>query len=187
MAFTSIDNFRKAVPGIARSTLFEVVVSWPSGSNALGAPAAGLDFTNTFKFTCKSASIPASTFGKIEVPYMGRKIQFIGDRTYTDWNTTVIVDNDWSVYRDIYRWHQLMNDPRENVARGSSNNVYNMNAYKAQAEITAFDQNGNQKMRMRLDGFFPYDMQELQMAWDQTDSTADLTVVWTYDFAEMVF
>lgn len=184
MAFVSIDNFRSYVPGIARSTLFEVVVSFPNTSGA--STAAGLDFTNTFKYTCKAASIPSSTFGKIEVPFMGRKIYYAGDRQYNDWNTTIIVDNDWSVYKDIYNWHMLMNDPRYNVSTGVGRGNYNMNAYKGQAEITAFDQTGAEKLKMRLDGFFPYDMQELTMDWANTDAMTELTVVWAYDFSEII-
>jgi hypothetical protein len=171
MAFTTIDNFRNEVKGIARSTLFSVSVIFPNFD------------TNNFSFTCKAASIPASTFGKIEVPYMGRKIQFVGDRTYQDWNTTVIVDSEWKSYRNIYDWHQKMNDPRFNIAEFG--NSYNMNEYKGTATITAYDQAGQPKLRVKLDGFFPYDMQELQMDWSNTDATADLTVVWAYDFSEI--
>lgn len=171
MAFAHIDNFRSTVRGIQRATLFDVDVVWPDGT---------FDIAN-FKFTCKSASIPASTFGKIEVPFMGRKIQFNGDRTYTDWNTTVIVDNEWKSYKNIYHWHQAMNGAKTNVA--SSND---MNRFKGTAIITAYNQAGTPNLRIKLDGFFPYDMQELQMGWDQNDATADLTVVWAYDFSELI-
>lgn len=176
MAFMSIDSFRNQVTGIARSTLFQVDVVMNKG-------AIGFN-TYNFTFTCKAAEIPSSTFGKIEVPFMGRKVFFIGDRMYNDWNTTVIVDNDWTSYKNIYDWHQKMNDPRKNVA--TMGNAYDMNAFKGEATITAFDQAGNPKLRVRLDGFFPYDMQALQMDWSNTDTTADLTVVWAYDFAEML-
>lgn len=172
MAFANIDNFRNAVKGIQRATLFDVDVTWGG--------ASGFDTAN-FKFTCKSASIPASTFGKIEIPFMGRKIQFNGDRQYTDWNTTVIVDHEWKSYKNIYRWHQAMNHARENVATSK-----NMPDFKGTAIITAYDQTGHPSLKIKLDGFFPYDMQELQMGWDQNDATADLTVVWAYDFSEMI-
>ena len=175
MAFANIDNFRNTVKGIQRATLFDVEVIFEKNREVY------FDTPN-FKFTCKSASIPASTFGKIEVPFMGRKIQFNGDRTYTDWNTTVIVDNEWQSYRNIYQWHQAMNGGRSNVA-----NSKDMPDFKGTAIITAYDQTGAPNLKVRLDGFFPYDMQELQMAWDQTDATADLTVVWAYDFSELIY
>jgi hypothetical protein len=74
-----------------------------------------------------------------------------------------------------------MNGARSNVA-----NSKDMPDFKGTAIITAYDQTGKPNLKIRLDGFFPYDMQELQMAWDQTDSTADLTVVWAYDFSELM-
>jgi hypothetical protein len=172
MAFLSIDNFRSSVKGFARATLFDVQVYFDNFD------------TYNFSFTCKSASIPSSTFGKIEVPYMGRKIQYIGDRNYTDWNTTIIVDNDWTSYRNIYDWHKRMNDARSNKAQISGS--YDMRSFKGTGIITAYDQAGNQKLRVKLDGFFPYDMQELKMGWDQNDATADLQVVWAYDFSEVI-
>lgn len=170
MAFASIDNFRNTVRGIQRATLFDVDVVFGGGFD-----------TANFKFTCKTASIPASTFGKIEVPFMGRKVYFNGDRQYMEWNTTVIVDNDWKSYTNIYNWHQAMNGARNNKATSKY-----MPDFKGTAVITAYAQDGTPNFAMRLDGFFPVDMQELQMSWDQTDSTADLTVVWSYDFSEVI-
>ena len=67
MSFATIDEFRSTVRGIQRATLFDVQVTF-----------SGFDTAN-FKFTCKSASIPSSTFGLIEVPFMGRKVKFNGD------------------------------------------------------------------------------------------------------------
>ena len=136
--------------------------------------------TWNFEFTCKSASIPSSTFGLIEVPFMGRKIKFNGDRNYQDWSTTVIVDNEWKSYKNIYRWHESMNGPVSN--RASSKDMPN---FKGTALVTAYDQTGNPNMIIRLDGFFPYDLQQLEMGWDQVDATTDLSVTWAYDYAEM--
>ena len=168
MAF-NIDTFRNKVQGIQRATLFEVMVSFD-------------DFeTENFMFTCKAASIPSSTFGLIEVPYMGRKIKFNGDRNYQDWNTTVIVDNGWESYKNIYNWHKKMNDPRDNLANNNS-----IMAHKGTAIIRTYAQNGEVNFGMKLDGFFPYDLQQLDMGWDSTDQTTDLNVTWAYDFAEML-
>lgn len=176
MAF-NIDTFRNQVKGIQRATLFEVMVVFDGFS------------TNNFMFTCKSASIPSSTFGLIEVPYMGRKIKFNGDRNYQDWNTTVIVDNQWQTYKNIYNWHVRMNDPRNNIAdspnmhRASNGNI---NGHKGTAVIRTYAQDGSVNFAMKLDGFFPYDLQQLDMSWDSTDQTTDLNVTWAYDFAEVV-
>jgi hypothetical protein len=175
MAFTAIDNFRHYVPSIARPTLFDVKVNFTAGGG-------DIINTDTFMFTCKSAGIPSSTFGKIEVPYLGRKIYFPGDRQYNEWTTTVIVDGDWESYKAIYDWHQRINGARNNKAT-----QIDVNRFKSTAEITTYRPDGSTSMIIRLDGFFPMDLQELQMDWSSTDSTADLSVTWSYDFSEMVF
>lgn len=172
MAFSSIDGFRNTVRGIQRASLFnvEVVFTNASGFN-----------TSNFQFTCKSASIPSSTFGLIEVPFMGRKVKFNGDRQYQDWTTTVIIDNDWKSYKNIYNWHAAMNDPQSNIAVSKE-----MPYFKGQAVVTAFAQDGTTNFKMKLDGFFPYDLQQIDMGWENTDQTTDLTVVWAYDYSLML-
>ena len=173
MAFASILGFKNQVKGIQRASLFDVRVTFNS---------QGVNFnTETFRFTCKSASIPSSTFGMIEVPFMGRKVKFAGDRNYQDWNTTVIVDTDWTSYKNIYNWHSAMNGPESNTATSKY-----MNDFKGTALITAYGQDGvTEAFKMTLYGFFPYDLQQLDMAWDSTDQTLDLNVTWAYDYAIM--
>lgn len=168
MAFSSIIGFKNQVRGIQRASLFDVRVTFSTFNETV------------FRFTCKSASIPSSTFGMIEVPFMGRKIKFIGDRNYQDWSTTVIVDTDWTSWRNIYNWHKRMNDPQENKADSRF-----MNDYKGTAVVTAYAQDGVEAFQTTLIGFFPYDLQQLDMAWDTTDSTLDLNVTWAYDYAVM--
>lgn len=166
----NIDNFKSVVKGIQRSTLFEVIVT--------GAPVIGAFATDNLRFTCKAASVPGSNFGVIEVPYMGRKVKFAGDRTYEEWQTTVIVDNDWEVYKTIYDWHAKMNHPQDNIAV-----TENMNNNKGTAIIRMLSVTGKSNFAMKLVGFFPHNLQQMDVAWDNNDATADLSVSWSYDYA----
>lgn len=172
MAFASIIGFKNKVTGIQRASHFDVRVFFNKQNVNFNV--------DTFRFTCKSASIPSSTFGMIEVPFMGRKIKFAGDRNYQDWNTTVIVDTDWTSYKNIYEWHTRMNGPQTNTASSKY-----MNDFKGSALVTAYAQDGTEAFNMTLLGFFPYDLQQLDMAWDSTDQTLDLNVTWAYDYALM--
>lgn len=166
----NIDNFKAVVTGIQRATLYEVIVT--------GAPVIGAFATENFRFTCKAASLPSSTFGVIEVPYMGRKIKFNGDRTYSEWQTTVIVDNEWEIYKSIWTWHQAMNDAQANVAI-----TENMNNNKGTAIIRMLSNTGASNFAIKLVGFFPHDLQQMDVAWDSNDTTADLNVSWSFDYA----
>ena len=152
----------------ARPTLFDVEISGPAVSKFDGG---------RFKFTCKAASLPQDTIGKIEVPFHGRKVPYAGDRNYADWNTTIIMDNSWDIYRKLVKWKASYNDPEMNVA------MYNdMNAYKCDGFITSYMPNGNVALRLKIVGLFPYDIQQLELSWETTDTTADLNVTWMYDY-----
>lgn len=166
----NIDRFKSVVTGIQRATLFEVIIT--------GAPVIGAFATENLRFTCKAASLPSSTFGVIEVPYMGRKIKFAGDRTYAEWQTTVIVDNDWNIYNAIWDWHQAMNHAQENVAISE-----NMNNNKGTAIVRMLSVTGASNFALKLVGFFPHDLQQMDLAWDSNDTTADLNVSWSFDYA----
>lgn len=166
----NIDEFKAHVSGIQRATLFEVIVTGPT---IIGAFA-----TQNFRFTCKAASVPSSVLGVIEVPYMGRKVKVPGDRTYDEWQTTVIVDNEWKIANTIYDWHAKINEPQDNVAVSE-----NMNMYKGTAIIRMLSNTGKVNFAMELRGFWPHNLNQIDVAWDQNDSTTDLPVSWSYDYA----
>ena len=44
-------------------------------------------------FLVKSASLPGTQLGTIEIPYRGRRIKVPGDRTYGDWTINIINDS----------------------------------------------------------------------------------------------
>ena len=169
----NIDNFKSTVTGIQRPSLFEVYVT--------GAPVIGSFSTQNFVFTCKSAQVPASNIGVIPVPYMGRKINFNGDRNYEEWSTTIFIDNKWNTYKDIFNWHQAMNGAQSNIA-----STGNMNNLKGTANLKVYSQEGNVNLNIKLVGFWPSSIQAIEMAWDNNDAMTEATVTWQYDYALLV-
>jgi hypothetical protein len=63
---------------------------------------------NESEFMIKASSIPATTVGMIEVPYLNRKIKVPGDRTFADWTVTVINDEAGSVRQKLIAWQSEM-------------------------------------------------------------------------------
>ena len=92
MAFT-IDKFRSGAlaKGGARANLFQVVIS---DIDATLMTAAGV---KEFTFACKAAAIPAMAVGVVEVPYFVRVIKVPVNKTFDNWSTTVINDEDFNV------------------------------------------------------------------------------------------
>ena len=87
----------KLAGGAARANLFEVSIpTFPSAIQ--GAWGPGDDAENgIFKFLCKSANLPASNVGSIDIPFRGRILKVAGDRTFDDWTVSVINDEDFKL------------------------------------------------------------------------------------------
>ena len=88
----TISDFAARFKGGVRPNLFRV--------NINGAP----EFFQDMEFLCKATTIPASTIGKVEVPYRGRKLQVPGDRTFEDWTVTLLNDVNWQNRSAIESW-----------------------------------------------------------------------------------
>ena len=85
MAF-NINTFTGALKlGGARGSLFSVSITNPvNGVADIQTP-----------FMVKAASIPSSELGVIDVPYFGRQVKVPGNRTFPEWSTTIINDEDF--------------------------------------------------------------------------------------------
>lgn len=169
----NIEYLKSSLKQPARPTLFDVEISGNLTIQTLS--------TDVLKFTCKAASLPGDNMGKIDVPYYGRKIPYAGDRTYEDWNTTIIMNNDWTIYKELIRWKAAYNHPSQNVATTA-----NMVDYKCDGFVTVYDPTGLPKMRVKMVGLFPYMVQQLDLSWENNDQTADLNVTWFLDYWEVV-
>ena len=80
MTFSISDMISQGLTkGGARPSLFDVSITY-----------SNITFGESFKFLCRATSAPASTIGRIEIPYFGRKIKLAGDREFDNWNTTIM-------------------------------------------------------------------------------------------------
>jgi len=140
----NIEAFKSQLSGGgARPHLFRVVVGFPSvasgsiagaiGSgiaSSLGAAAGGAAASlaggvagalgaggpaGKMEFLCKAASLPASTIGTIEVPFRGRILKIPGDRTFAEWQLTILNDNDFAIKNAFEEWMNLINSHVGNV------------------------------------------------------------------------
>ena len=73
--------------------------------------------TETSEFLVKTAQIPASSVGTIEVPYRGRMLKVAGDRTFEPWSVTVVNDGDFNIRKAFEKWSRGINAHAENVAQ----------------------------------------------------------------------
>lgn len=169
MAFTVTDFIKEAQDG-ARPTLFAAILSWPDGVPTFGASSRA-------PFLIKATTIPAMTLGKIEVPFMGRKINIAGDRTFADWSTTVINDEEYLVRSRIEAWNDAINGVRSN-----SPNFNQPLAYRANARIIQFNQRGVPVRTYNFENLWPMEVGTIDLSWESNDTIEEFEVTWAYDY-----
>lgn len=161
----AINEFKAQLTGDgARGSLFKVFITNPI------LPAA--DFK--VPFMVKAASLPASTLGKIEVPWMGRKIPFGGDRTFEDWTVTVINDEDFAVRNAMEAWSNAINSHQSNTRTLAQ-------TYKSNAQVIQYSKSGLELRTYTFNGIFPINIAAIETAWAQTDEIEEFQVTFAYD------
>ena len=88
MALSNVSSFLQTIGQGVKPNMFLVDVQFP---DALSKGGEDLNLTNIL---CKSAALPGSNLGVIEVPFRGRTVKIAGDRTFDTWSATFFNDKD---------------------------------------------------------------------------------------------
>lgn len=176
----SISEFRKQLNSGARANLFQCSVFNPGG--ALADIAEGsesgsiLGEGGAFTYLCRSAAIPAYTVGVIEVPFRGKRIKVPGDRTFTDWTATVVVDAGHAVRRLFEQWSNLIVgfDGEEDLRSNADIDYY------ANIEVKHLRADGSVSRVYKLYNAFPSDVSPIELSYDTTDTVEEFTVTFQY-------
>ena len=166
----SINNFRAQLTGQgARPNLFEVTVPFPGASNP---GEAG----QKLSFMCKGAQIPGADIGLVEVPYFGRNIKLAGNRTFAEWTTTVINDEDFAVHAGLVNWM--------NAIQGNSENLQSIPVedYQVDALVTQYGKAGEVIKQVTMVNTWPASIPAIELGWDQNDAIEEFAVTWQYDY-----
>jgi hypothetical protein len=155
----------------ARPSLFDVSINAPIGILPIGNPK--------FRFMAKATSIPESNMGMIEVPYFGRKIKVAGVRSYTDWQVTIINDEDFLVRRTLEAWHAAINS--------SEGNIRSVDNYRSTATVRQYGKAGGEAIRSyTMENCWPIQISPIDLAWDNGDAIEEFTVTWAFDYWNVV-
>ena len=172
MAFNINEIRSNLALGGQRPTLFQVEMTNPANS-------AGDIKT---PFLVRASQVPASTLGFIEIPYFGRKVKIAGDRTFAEWNVTVMNDEDFLIRNAIEEWMNEINSHLGNVRGFGSAADLN---YKSTAEVTQFSKTGVPLRKYKFNGIFPVNLTEMEVDWNATDLIQEFQVTFQYDWWEI--
>ncbi len=173
MAFNINEMRAQLSGGGARPTLFQVQITNPANNTGdLKTP-----------FMVQASQLPAQTLGNVPVPYFGRVVNVAGDRTFAEWNVTVINDEDFLIRNALEEWSTAINTHTGNVnAFGTSN----PSAYKSQAIVTQFGKAGQVLRTYQFNGLFPINLAEISVDWSSTDTYETFEVTFQYDWWDVV-
>ena len=135
-----------------------------------------VDLTNIL---CKSAALPASNLGVIEVPFRGRTVKIAGDRTFDTWTATFVNDEDMRIRAFMEEWMGEINSHAGNKSSlftpETSGQGYMSHLLVKQLEKDATD-NGSIVREYKLWHCFPTNISQIDLAYDSNDQISEFTV-----------
>lgn len=160
----TITEFKNRMSGGgARPNLFEVTLTFPTG---VTPPT-----DNTLaSFLVKSAALPASNIGPIEVPFRGRILKLAGDRTFDTWTVTVINDTNFALRSAFEEWMNKINS--HNDASGETN----PSNYMKDVYVDQLDRDGSKLRTYKFNSVFPTNISPIDLSYDTTDAIEEFTV-----------
>ncbi len=179
MATNNVSTFLSTINQGIKPNMFAVDISFPAGGD-FGATDKSL--TNIL---CKSAALPGSNLGVIEVPFRGRTVKIAGDRTFDTWTATFFADSNMEVRGLFEDWANSINSHEGNTAErflpNQGTTGYMADLFVSQLEKD--DQVGGSVIRTyQLHHCFPTNVSAIDLAYDSNDQVSEFTVEWQYSF-----
>jgi hypothetical protein len=126
------------------------------------------------EFFVKSAQLPASNLGIIEVPYKGRKIKRPGDRTFAEWSLTVLASDNLPIRGEFESWMNDLNDHKEISSTTILNREWRVVAMKPDG--------GDHGAPYTFHNVFPTEVGAVDLNYETVDTIAEFTVTIQYDY-----
>jgi len=173
MAITSnVSSFLQVVKQGVRPNMFQVDISFPET----------IDADNTLvTYMCKSAVLPASNIGVIEVPFRGRTVKIAGDRTFDNWSATFINDKEMKSRAYFEQWLNEINTHKANTA-----SVIDPTAYGRSVVIKQLEKDssaaGDELRSYKLWYAFPISTSAIDLAYDSNDQIEEFSVEFQYSY-----
>ena len=170
-------QFQQKIKGAVRPNLFQVNHDFPS--------TGGLSVNKELAtFLCKSAALPASTVGTVELPFRGRVIKVPGDRTFESWTATFYMDDAFELRGAYEKWVELTNTVDANTAAGNISDILK------DITVTQMDKFGGSATgfknirEYKLISAFPVSVSQVSIAYDNNDSYEEFDVEFAYQYFE---
>lgn len=202
----SISDFKSYLKkGGARPNLFLVRLNFPSQLSQvadIGTITSSANLTTQAEFMVKTAQIPASNIGTIEVPYRGRMLKVAGDRTFEPWSVTVVNDGQFQIRQAFEAWSRGINALTENVAQlgygadGGASYCVDMTVFQLSRDGQTPNRTPANPNNVGVDGMeviraykfydaWPSAVSSIDLSFEANDQIEEFTVEFQYNFFEV--
>ena len=173
MAITSnVSSFLTQVKQGVRPNMFQVDITFPGTVEA--------DQT-LVSYMCKSAALPASNIGVIEVPFRGRTVKIAGDRTFDNWSATFINDKEMKSRSYFEQWLNQINTHKANTGAIQDPTAYGRSVVIRQLEKDNSPA-GSELRSYKLWYAFPISTSAIDLAYDSNDQIEGFSVEFQYSY-----
>ena len=178
MASSNVSSFIQRVGQGVKPNMFMVDVNFP------GVLSKNADDLETTNIMCKSAALPGSNLGVIEVPFRGRTVKIAGDRTFDTWTVTFFNDKDFKLRSFFEEWANKINTHEANTSELFTPN--NSTGYTADLKVKQLEKDdtttGSILRTYTLFYCFPTNVSQIDLAYDSNDQIEEFTVEWQYSY-----
>jgi len=182
MAFT-INDFQSRISSGVRPNLFKVTINPPTAASVIKTTQ-----TDALTYLCKSAALPASNMGTIEVPFRGRNLKIPGDRTFAAWSATFFNDSKFEARTFFESWMNVVNKMDSNVGQTDPIQIFT-DITVDQLSKTAPATGGTTSTAdlpvirtYKLFGAWPSAVSQISLGFDTNNSIEEFTVDFQYQY-----
>lgn len=178
MATSNVSTFLQTIGQGVKPNMFLIDVQFPS---TLKKQTEDQNLTNLL---CKSAALPGSNLGVIEVPFRGRTVKIAGDRTFDTWTATFFNDKDFKLRGFFEQWANSINTHEGNTSPLFKPN--NSDGYMADLSVKQLEKDASEGGAiLRSYGLkycFPTNVSQIDLAYDSNDQIEEFTVEFQYSY-----
>ena len=188
----NINSFKSKLAGGVRPNLFNVRINFPQPIKNAAGLAKGSSLETESSYLCRSAALPASTQGLIEVPFRGRFLKIPGDRTFEAWTATFYNTEDFNLRRAFELWINAANKSDENVGTLDFGNIGGETKAESYFSDLVVQQKSKQINKStdilreyHLIGAWPTNVSAINLAYDSNDQIEEFDVEFQYQYMDV--
>ena len=176
----NISSFLSKIGEGVKPNMFMVKIPFPGGQEDADV-----------NLLCKSTALPASNLGVIEVPFSGRTVKIVGDRTFDTWSATFFNDKEMKIRGKFETWlasmnaHEANNAPLFTPSEADPGYMKKMIVQQLRKDSNPTNDDGTGATILRqydLHYAFPTSISQIDLAYDSNDQIEEFTVEFQYSY-----